>query len=63
MWSGGRIERVRAQETVNFASVSGRVTDPSGAVVAGAQVAARQIDTNVTATARPTAKGASGFRT
>ena len=41
---------VFAQETVNFASLSGRVTDPSGAVVSGAQVAARQIETNVTAT-------------
>jgi len=38
-----------AQETVNYASVSGRVTDPSGAVVPGAQVTARQTDTNVTA--------------
>ena len=40
-----------AQETVNFASVSGRVTDPSGAVVEGASVTARQIDTNATSTA------------
>jgi hypothetical protein len=39
-----------AQATVNLASVSGRVTDPSGAVVQGAQVTARQIDTNVTNT-------------
>ena len=31
-----------AQETINYASVSGRVTDPQGAVVAGAQVSARQ---------------------
>jgi hypothetical protein len=46
-----------AQETVNFASVSGRVTDPSGAVVSGAQVAARQIDTNVTATAATDGEG------
>ena len=38
----------RAQETVNYASVSGRVTDPSGAVIPGAQVTARQIDTNLT---------------
>jgi Carboxypeptidase regulatory-like domain/TonB dependent receptor-like, beta-barrel len=40
---------VDAQETINFASVSGRVTDPQGAVVAGAQVSARQTETNVTA--------------
>src|SRR4249919_535854 len=48
---------VFAQETVNFASVSGRVTDPSGAVVSGAQVTARQIDTNVTATAATDSEG------
>src|SRR5438270_8383545 len=35
-----------AQENINRASVSGRVTDQSGAVVQGAQVTARQIDTN-----------------
>ena len=46
-----------AQETVNYASVSGRVTDPSGAVVAGARVAARQTDTNVTATAETDGEG------
>src|SRR5258705_114063 len=40
-----------AQETINYASVSGRVTDPSGAVVAGAQVTARQTDTNLTGAA------------
>jgi len=38
-----------AQETINFASVAGRVTDPSLAVVPGAVVTARQTDTNVTA--------------
>src|SRR3954466_6342524 len=39
---------VVAQETVNSASVSGRVADPQGAGVPGAVVSARQIDTNVT---------------
>ncbi len=37
-----------AQETINSASVSGRVTDSQGAMVAAAQVTARQTDTNVT---------------
>src|SRR3954469_22178317 len=36
-----------AQETVNNASVAGRVTDPSGAAVAGASIVARQIETNI----------------
>ena len=38
-----------AQETINSASVSGRVTDPQGAVVPGALVTARQLDTNMSA--------------
>src|SRR5688572_5573813 len=38
----------RAQETVNSASVSGRVVDPQGAVVPGAPVVALQLDTNIT---------------
>ena len=37
-----------AQEAVNYASIGGLVTDPSGAVVDGAQVTARQIETNLT---------------
>src|SRR5215467_15408488 len=39
-----------AQESIHYASVSGRVTDPSGGVVTGAQVSARQIETNLTTT-------------
>ena len=39
-----------AQQTVGDASVSGRVSDPSGAVVAGATVTARHTQTNVTST-------------
>jgi len=41
----------RAQETVNYASVAGRVTNASGAAVKGAQVSIRQTETNVVATA------------
>jgi outer membrane receptor protein involved in Fe transport len=41
----------RAQETVNSASVSGRVTDPQSAVVPGALVVAKQTETNVQAEA------------
>jgi len=40
---------VHAQETVNHASLGGRVTDPQGAVVPGAAISARQIETNITA--------------
>jgi hypothetical protein len=36
-----------AQETINSASAGGRVTDPAGAVVSGAEVVARQVDTNI----------------
>ena len=39
------------QQSVEYASVGGRVADPSGAVASGAQVTARQIDTNFTARA------------
>ena len=39
-----------AQQSVDLASISGRVTDPSGAVVRGAQVTARQTETNLTTT-------------
>jgi len=37
-----------AQQSANYASVSGRVADPSDAVVEGAVVTARQLDTGLT---------------
>jgi outer membrane receptor protein involved in Fe transport len=46
-----------AQETINNASVSGRVTDAQGGVVPDAQVTARQIETNITASATTDANG------
>ena len=39
-----------AQQSVDYASISGRVTDSSGAVVPGARVTARQTETNVAGT-------------
>jgi hypothetical protein len=36
-----------AQQSVDYASLSGRVTDPSGAVVVGAQVIVRHTETNL----------------
>jgi Carboxypeptidase regulatory-like domain/TonB dependent receptor-like, beta-barrel len=46
-----------AQETVNYASLSGRVVDPQGAVVPGAQVSARQTETNHAAEATTDEEG------
>jgi len=45
----GLVRPAAAQETVNYASVSGQVTDQQGAVIPGATVTARQTATNVTA--------------
>jgi len=39
-----------AQESINNASIGGRVTDPSGAAVQSAHVSARNTQTNITAT-------------
>ena len=36
-----------AQETINYGTISGRVTDPQGAVVPGASVNARHVETNL----------------
>ena len=38
-----------AQESVNKGTISGRVFDPQGALVPGARVAARHVETNITA--------------
>jgi hypothetical protein len=46
-----------AQETINYASIGGRVTDPSGAVIEGALVTARQSETNLTSTAMTDREG------
>src|SRR4051812_18377224 len=46
-----------AQETINYASISGRVTDPQGAVVPGAQVTVRQTETNVVTSAMTDGQG------
>ena len=44
-------EIAHAQETINQATVSGRVLDSQGAAVPGAMVSVRQTDTNVTVSA------------
>jgi len=46
-----------AQQTINYASASGRVTDPTDAVVSGAEVTARNTDTNQTSTATTDQEG------
>lgn len=52
-----------AQETINSASVSGRVTDPSGSVIPGAQVIARQTETNLTSSTTTDTYGRFRFAT
>ena len=51
-----------AQQSVDYASVSGRVIDPSGAVVRDAQVTARHTDTNVAGHAATDEEGRFRFR-
>ncbi len=46
-----------AQQSIDYASLRGRVTDPLGGVVAGAQVTARQKETNVVARASTDEQG------
>jgi hypothetical protein len=40
-----------AQEMLNYGTISGVVTDPSGAVIDGAAITARQTEINLTAQA------------
>lgn len=54
---GSAVNSAFAQETINSASISGRVTDPSGAVIVGAQVTARQTETNQTSAAATDREG------
>jgi hypothetical protein len=46
-----------AQESVSYGSVSGRVTDATGAAVPDAEIALRHLDTNIRLTARSGADG------
>lgn len=48
---------ISGQQNVNTASVSGRVTDPSGAVIVDAQVTARQLETNLSSTITTDSEG------
>jgi hypothetical protein len=48
MWTAGC---AFAQESINNASIGGRITDPSGAAVQGAAISARNINTNVASSA------------
>ncbi len=47
----------RAQETINNASLAGRVTDPTGAMIRNATVTARAVSTGLTTTATTDAAG------
>lgn len=46
-----------AQESINNASISGQISDPSGAAIEGAQVTARQIETNASSTSATDSEG------
>jgi hypothetical protein len=51
------LQVIYAQEAVNYASIGGVVTDSSGAVVEGAQITARRIETNLTSSAKTDREG------
>ena len=46
-----------AQQTIDYASIAGRVSDPQGASLSGAQVRIRQTDTNIVTEAVTDAAG------
>ena len=56
-------EIAHAQETINQATISGRVLDSQGAAVPGAIVTVRQTETNVTVQAGTEADGRFRFPT
>jgi len=49
-----------AQETLNYGTISGVVTDPSGGVIDGAAIAARQTEINLRLKQPPMRRDASG---
>ncbi len=49
--------RIYAQESINSASVSGRITDPANAPIENAEVLARQMDTNLVTSLRTDREG------
>jgi Carboxypeptidase regulatory-like domain/TonB dependent receptor-like, beta-barrel len=54
---GLTVPLAHGQDTVNTASVGGRVVDPQGAVVPGATIVAREVETNATRETETTADG------
>lgn len=57
LWIAGWAIPAAAQQSIEYASISGRVTDTSGGVIVGAQVVARHTDTNVASATATDAQG------
>ena len=57
LWAAVFLPVASAQETLHYASISGRVTDAQGSAIAGADVTARHTQTNVTSVAVTNADG------
>ncbi len=51
------VKPAQAQQTVNYASLGGVVSDASGGVIAGASVSARELSTNIVATTTTDGEG------